>query len=361
PFGRTPSAVAMQIINYSPVGIVKTFVQNIGRGRFDQRLFSQGIGRGITGTAAIFIGMEMFENDMISLDFPTTEAERNQWELEGRKANSIKVGEKWRSVLPLGPGGMLLILGGQLQQSLDENGSLSQSLLEAGPATAKSFTEQTFLVGINQFAKALNDPGRYAVNVVARTAGSTVPTIVSDVGRAVDPLERRTYVKTEGFEAPFIARVPIARQTLEPRIDVFGSPLARGGNALETMIDPTRPTRIKSDELVEELRRLFDIGFPATPTRFADEKTYTNVLTSEQITYLQEKAGLMLEEKLKNLIAHPEYKKLDDDAKMRKIQEFTNRARVIARAEMVEELVRDLEREELGAKLSELKNEGFMT
>src|SRR3990167_7365365 len=51
PFGRTPSAVAMQIVNYSPVGIVATIFKNIGRGKFDQRLFSQGIGRGLTGKA----------------------------------------------------------------------------------------------------------------------------------------------------------------------------------------------------------------------------------------------------------------------------------------------------------------------
>jgi len=97
PFGRTPSAVAMQIINYSPVGVVKTIVQNVGKGRFNQRAFSQGIGRGITGSGAIYIGMEMYKQDLISLDYPTSERERNQWNLEGRKPNSIKTPDgKWR-------------------------------------------------------------------------------------------------------------------------------------------------------------------------------------------------------------------------------------------------------------------------
>lgn len=363
PFGRTPSAVAMQIINYSPVGVVTTIVRNIGKGRFDQRLFAQGIGRAMTGTAVMFIGMTMFTKDLISLDFPKTERERNQWKLEGRKPNAIKTPDgKWRSVLTLGPAGMLLILGGQLQQSLNKNGSLSTSLLEAAPATLKSFTEQTFLVGINQFARAINDPGRYAENVAARTTGSLVPTIVSDVSRAIDPLERRTFARAEGFLAPFFGRIPGVRQALlEPQIDVFGQPLARAGNAMETMVDPTRPTRIKSGDLVIELRRLFDLGFSSTPTRFADEKSYSESLTPEQITYLQEKAGLILEEKLKNLIAHPEYKKLDDDGKMRKIKNFTNKARVVARAEMIEELTRELLENDLKTKLSEFKASGFMT
>src|SRR3990167_1989961 len=59
PFGRTPSAVAMQILNYSPIGVAKTIIENIGKGKFNQRMFSQGIGRGLTGTAMLFIGVEM--------------------------------------------------------------------------------------------------------------------------------------------------------------------------------------------------------------------------------------------------------------------------------------------------------------
>ena len=362
PFGRTPSAVAMQIINYSPIGIVKTIVKNIGKGKFDQRMFSQGIGRGLTGTGAIFIGMELLKKDLVSLDFPTTERERKQWELEGRKANAFKTPDgKWRSVLPLGPLGMLLILGGHLQKFVNESGSLVASLGPASLASLKSFKEQTFLVGINQFSRAIDDPGRYGENVIARTAASGIPTIVSDVARVADPLERRTYVKTEGFFAPTIARVPELRQTLEPRIDVLGSPVLRLGNALETMIDPTRPTRIKSNDLILELRRLLNAGLSATPTRFADEKKYSDVLTPEQITYLQEKAGLMLEEKLNSLIVNSEYKKLDDDGKMRMIRSFTNKTRVIARAEMVNELISELSNEERKTRLSELKESGFMT
>ena len=45
----------MQFINYSPVGIVKTIAENIGKGKFDQRMFAQGIGRGITGTGVLYL------------------------------------------------------------------------------------------------------------------------------------------------------------------------------------------------------------------------------------------------------------------------------------------------------------------
>ena len=55
PFVRTPSAVAMQIINYSPVGLIKTSIENIGKGKFDQRLLSQGLARGLLGTGVLYL------------------------------------------------------------------------------------------------------------------------------------------------------------------------------------------------------------------------------------------------------------------------------------------------------------------
>jgi len=362
PFGRTPSAVIMQVFNYSPAGIVKTIVQNIGKGRFDQRLFAQGIGRGITGTAAFYIGMKLAEAGLVALDYPISEREQNQWKLEGKRPNAIKTADgRWRSVLPLGPLGMTILFGAHFQNAIKDKGSFSAGLSEAVLATSKSFSEQTFLTGVNQFVSALNDPGRYAYNVTSRTFSSVVPTLVSDIARSIDPLERRDYAKTEGFFASFKARIPFIRETLEPKLDVFGSPLARSGNAIETMIDPTRPTRIKSTKVVEELKRLANNGYLATPTRFADEKKYSDVLTPQQITYLQEKAGVVLEGKLEKLLDHPKYKEADDAGKKRLIQKFTERARLDARAEMVEELVRDMDSKETRAKLRELKESGFLT
>ena len=70
---------------------------------------------------------------------------------------------------------------------------------------------------------------------------------------------------------------------------------------------------------------------------------------------------MILEGKLTNLIEAEEYKKLDDDAKAKKIQNFTEKARVVARAETIEELTQGLEGTDFNAKMSELKASGFMT
>ena len=160
PFGRTPAAVATQIINYTPIGVTGEVVKQARKGEFDQRKFSQAFGRSFTGTAALVLGGVLLTKGLMTLDRPRTEKERKLWELEGRKANSIKIGDKWRSVQVLGPVGSTLIIGGHFKDELEKTGSPTKAFVKAGTGGAKSFTEQTFVKGLNMSLQALTDPER---------------------------------------------------------------------------------------------------------------------------------------------------------------------------------------------------------
>ena len=140
---------------------------------------------------------------------------------------------------------------------------------------------------------------------------------------------------------------------------VFGKERVVGGNFLETMIDPTRPTKEISTPLIEELRRLSKAGFKVSPTLLGDKKGYS-ALTPEQNTDLLKRAGQITESKMTTLINSPRYQKLADDEKAKKIDEFANKAKIVARAEKVLELTQDLSGEALKEKLAELKASGLM-
>jgi hypothetical protein len=356
PFGRTPSAVATQILNYSPVGLVKTIVENIGKGRFDQRLFSQGIGRAITGTGAMYIGAELFKNGLMTLESPKNERERELWKLEGRKANSIKIGDKWRTIQTLGPVGNVLITGGHLQNEFSNSGSPSEAMANALAGASLSFTEQTFLTGVSNFIDAISDPTRSAENVAGSTLASGIPTIISDIGRASDDKERRANTIIEKLQA----RIPGVRETLEPQVSVLGEERERIGNVLEVLADPTRPSEEKSTPVVSELRRLWDAGYKVSPTLLGDKKGYEG-LTDKQNTELWKLAGEITNEKLSNLFISEQYQKLAEDEKAKKVNDFVEKSKVSARAGMVLELTQDLQGAEWAKKLSELKKSGLMT
>ena len=303
PFSRTPSAVAMQMINYSPIGAAKTVIENIGKGKFDQRAFAQGLGRSITGTAVLVIGSKLLTAGLLTLDRPKDERERELWKREGRKPNSIKIGDKWRDVQVLGPAGPVLLIGGYFQRGLDDTGSLANAMVQATTGAGKALTEQTFLTGVNRTAEAIKDPARSFESWFSGIAGSVVPTIVSDTARALDDKARRSVGPIQRIKG----RIPVLRETLEPRIDVFGQDVPRyGGNTLEIMIDPTRPFKVRNDVVVDELRRLWDADVKVSPTLLGDKEGY-EILTPEQNTKLWRRAGDLVYQNVFNKIKSKEY------------------------------------------------------
>lgn len=358
PFGKTPAAVATQMINYTPVGIAKTIIENIGKGRFDQRLLAQGIGRGLTGTAALAIGMALMRNKMLSLSYPTSTREREQWQLEGRQPNSIKIGGKWRNIGILGPIGMVLVIGGHLQQGIDDTGSWAGGLAEAAGGAGSALTEQSFLKGVNQAIDALNDPQRSFNGFASSLAGSVVPTIVSDIARATDTYERTT---TSPIQRT-ISRIPGLRENLQPQIDTLGNK-QKTPNFFETMADATRPGNPSAninDTVVKELRRLMDAGYPATPTQLGGSKGYGS-LTPEQNTRLQNLGGEYVKQNIEDVMKRSAYQKYDDELKAKEINQAVDDAKVEARAHIVYDAVKDLPQAEKMKKLGEMKDDGLLT
>jgi len=351
PFGRTPSAVAMQIVNYTPVGVVKEVIEQIHNKKFDQRKFAQAFGRTAVGTGALAAGAALFTAGMMTLDYPDNERERKLWELEGKKPNSIKIGDKWRSVYVLGPVGNVLTIGGYFQEALDESGSPTKAIHTALAGGAKSFSEQTFVSGVNRAVEAIQDPERSFENFFSSIAGSVVPTIVADAARATDYTERRT----QGAGERIASRVPGWRETLEPRLDVFGQDVPRyGGNPLEVMLDATRPAKIRHDVVVDEIRRLWDADVRVAPTQLGTRDGY-KILTDEENTVLWRRAGQLTYRALFDLIRQPYYKTLNDEAKGKNIESEVKKAKDLARAEAAKIKINQ------GKTQEELRADGLVT
>jgi hypothetical protein len=357
PFARTPSSVAMQVVSYSPLGFVKAAVDAVKGGAFDQRIFSQGTGRAVIGTAVMAIGYKLAEEGLISESFPVgDEREQELQRAEGRKTNAIKVGDEWRSPLVLGPLGNLLLVGAEFQRAIKENGSPTEAISKAMSASVKAFTEQTFLTGLSDAINAITDPKRYASQYLPNLVASFIPTLVSDVARATDDKERRPDTTLDRVKA----RIPGARQTVEPQVDILGREQARVGNPLEVLIDPTRPTPEVGTIVTEELRRLAISGFNVSPTKLGDRQGY-EALTPEENTKLWKFTGQIVNQKLSSLFTNEQYQKAPEDQKAKAVENIIEKSKDYSRAAMVVELTDGLQGEELKTKLAELKAGGVLT
>ena len=355
PFSRTPSAIAMQIVNYGPLGAIRNIVKNAKE--WDQRKFSQEMGRAVLGTGFLVLGAELFAAGLMTLGRPKNEREKKLWELEGRSPNSILIGGKWRQAQVLGPAGLVLIIGGYFAMGLDEEGSPTKAIATALAGGAKSFSEQTFLRGLNTTLDSITNPERSWDYWVTGLAGSVVPTMFADIARASDGVERQS----RGPVKRIFSRIPVLRQTLlEPRINVFGQDLPRyGGNAIEVMIDPTRPTKFNHDVVVDELRRLWDAGHRAAPTMLGPYAGY-GALTPQQNTALWRRAGEYTYINLYETLHHKDYERVDDELKAKLLIRQADKGKLQARVEMTYQLIQHLPREQWTERLEELREGGLV-
>jgi|GEM_PF-3222837 len=355
PFSKTPSAVAMQIINYSPAGVIKTALENIGKGKWDQRDFSKGMGRALLGVPLLWFGYDLYNRGDLTLDRPISERLKELAKLENRKANSIKIGDTWRSIQVLGPAGNLILIGGQFAKRLQESGSPTEAISKTIFGSAKSFSEQTFLKGMSSAIDALTDPERSAEYFTSGLISSFVPTIIADIAKATDKTERRV----ENISNAIASRIPFLRSSLEPQIDVLGRERIIPENFFEIMADPTRPMTEIKDPIVQELRRLTDLGFEISTTLLGGREGY-DILTPEQNTELWQNAGAIAFDKISSYMQMDSYEDTDDELKAKNIDKILDKAKVSARVGMVLEITEGLEGEELLNKLSEAKKSGLL-
>jgi hypothetical protein len=363
PFRRTPSAVAMQIYNYTPAGPVTEIARQILKRKFEQRAFSEAVGRGVTGLGVLYLGYLAYQQGMVALDYPNNEREREQWKNEGKKPNTILIDGKWRNPIVLGPLGNLLLIGAHYDRAYQEEGSLSSAAIQGSFGAIKSFTEQTFLTGISSLMDAVNDPQRSGTSFIAGQLSSVIPTIISDVARATDPVQRRT-ADPEGAIATILnrirARVPLLREELEPVLTSLGEEQKRDGNFLETMLDPTRPSRAISTPVIDELKRLTDVGYNVSPTLTGDKIGYES-LSGEENTIMWMETGSLTRQKLEGLFEKEAYQRLSDEEKSDMINDFVSKSKDEGRARTILRLTRGMTQVEYREALSKYKEDGLLT
>ena len=135
---------------------------------------------------------------------------------------------------------------------------------------------------------------------------------------------------------------------------------------MEIMIDPTRPSVVRQDIVVDEMRRLWDADVKVTPTLLGDRDGYTS-LTPEENTVLWRRAGDLVHTAIFSVITHKpgdelqgqviqeEYGPLPDDVKGKIIEKLVTSAQNHARAEAA------LHKLSQGTLLEDLETSGLVT
>lgn len=249
PFAKVPSAVATKVITSTPIGtaseIVKQLIKVKLKGeKFDQRAMAKAIGEGTTGVPIIGAGFALGGTGDITGGYPPTQAERDQWEAEGKKPNSIRVGDKWYSLNYIQPFASLLATGAKAREAVDAGLDLGEVINQSIAGTGQSVLSQSFLTGISSAIDAVKDPGAYAGKFVANTAAGIIPNAIRAAASASDPLQRDINGAAEGI----IGGIPGLRQNLSPKLDDEGQPVTNPTTFADRYLNPLKPTTASTNE-----------------------------------------------------------------------------------------------------------------
>lgn len=318
PFTQIPSSIAMKLVDYSPAGAVKTIIENIGKGNFDQRAFSQGLGRSITGTAVMAIGKALYDKGMMTLAYPTDKNEQALWKAQGKTADSILIGGKWRSLASLGPTGDALSVGGNFAAGMQGNkktpGSVANAAIQAGSAGLSTIGNSPYLQDVNALAQTLIDPARSGLTFAKNMAGSVIPTGVANIATATDPLQRQTNTITDSITN----KIPGLREQNLPSYDLFGQNVPRANGVVGSLFDPMYSSNNRTTPTLDELQRLQDSGNGATIQPLTKNQTIYGQkvnLNPQQLTQAMQTLGPQVQQAVNSVISSPAYQQLDDKQK----------------------------------------------
>jgi hypothetical protein len=315
PFKRTPANIMARLLESTPLGLGKAGGQlikaaiNKKMSFEEQHKFSQTIGRSVTGSSLIVLGAMLAAKGLATGLFDDDRGDREVQKAAGRSPMAVRIGNAWHQVGAFSPIGNLIAIGAALYREHNrppKEGEEPRNVAAAAlPVVAKSVLEQPMLKGVSSAVDAIKEPGSSGKTFLGRTAGSVVPTIVSDIGAAMDGTRRND---REGIISRVQGRVPILRRRLPEDVDAFGRPLESRRTAT---IDPTLTTTAKDEPFINELIRL-DVGVVKAVRKHGETEAEYRERSIVQ--------GKVIAKKLAILTDSPSYKAASDEEKREMIK-----------------------------------------
>lgn len=318
PFTGVPTSIAGQMMAYSPVGLVKGAIDatKVLAGKMPelQRQAAQEIGRGVIGTGLIGIGAYLSAKGLMTGN-PKDSKEYDQWQLEGKQANSVLINGKWRSIGSIGPELLVTLAGAQAQQDLTSGKGAGVLAGNIG----KTIVNQSSLQGVQTNLNAISNPTQYGKQTIQGFVGSTIPNIVNDTSKALDPKQREI---NGNFVQPIQSRLPIVRNSLLPKRDALSNEMAQSPTGINAYIDLFNSKTPVKNPVVNELSRLNLVGENTVPSKLAPDQTVYGQkvkLTPQELDSLEQQSGGMVTKVINSIISDPGYKNLDDKEKSKMI------------------------------------------
>jgi hypothetical protein len=326
PFVHISSNVIQKaIIERTPVGILSPELRADLMGRNGNIAQDTAMARMLVGTAyAVGLGALAAEG-YVSGSGPSDPRQAATWRLAGNQAHSVRVGDIWYDVHRLGPLGMLLGISADLYDvsHAAAQGDMILAASHLQHAITQNVLDESFMRGLSDLIRAVEDPGRYGEAYVRNFLSSFVPYSVglAQIARASDPYSRQARTVMDEIKQ----KIPGLSESLLPRRDIWGNEVANKDALISAGVTAIYEQRVSRDPVN---LALLDLGiYPAQLQR----KVRNVDLTDQQYDDFQRIAGRMTKMRLDAIVNAPDYRTWPNHVRHDVISEVIAQSREAAR------------------------------
>lgn len=358
PFKKTPINVAKTGIEYSPIGIVKSFTTDIAKlrkGDINVNQYIDNLSKGLTGTGITAVGYALAQAGILSASGDEDDQKNEYYQEDrGNQSFALKIGDKTYSLDWLSPTAIPLFIGAQLNDNVKNSGEnqttedmldkISNSI-DAMSSAMNPMIEMSMLSGVASAVKSFaQGDAQFFQNLLINSAKSYVnqffPTLGGQVAKMIDDTERSTTSTKKNMfskavdstSKQILNKIPFASKLLPAKTDVWGNEVKREPNklyrALQQAVFPWTEKELKSTKVDNSISDLYE--------RTGDNSVLPNTSINKDFTINSEKYRLTADEYanykkqygktsynlLNKLTNSSEYKNMTDEQKTKAISEI---------------------------------------
>ena len=349
-YPKTPANILARGLDYSPVGYVKSIYELarplISGQAFNQKSFVETLSRATVGTGLIATGYLLAKNGIITgkqeKDYDinavqkttgqgafkiNVDALKRYW-LSGGQPQDAQNGDTLVSYDWAQPTSLSLAMGANRALGGKFTDGIN-SAIESYQSAVDTITGQPMVRGLVDYAGGIKNKGIVGAttDAVLGSVAGFVPSLSRQTSNVFDQTQRNTYDPNKVTETTnkVKANIPWLRNTLQPKVDVFGREMPNyEGTGLRRLFDifvnPAFVSKVQENPAAKEVLDIYQrSGETQQAPRVAPEKVKINgvdmQLTPQQYTTYQKYIGEKSNTLFNTIIADPVFKQSSDEDK----------------------------------------------
>ena len=361
PFAKTPANLTKAIVDYSPVGLVRSILQDgknyrnsLQNGQFNaqiQHKFADSLGKGFAGTvlwtAAYALAQAGITSGASDDDKDVANFMRNTL---GIQPYSIKIGDKsftydWAQPIAA-PFAAMADFKRLSEKEEKDFGTIVQTAISSA---SNILLEQSFLSSIQDVFNSYEGPAAAIKQQIEDLPARATPTFFKQIADLIDPVQRQTYVKGntgETLKNKVQVKIPGASKELTAQRDTLGREIKKYGGddnivqyAFNVFLNPANTNKGKPSAAAEEIYDVYkNTGDKTVMPRqvgYSENVGGTTIpLSAEERNEWQRLSGEKIEDSVKALTSNPKYNSMSYEDKADVINGIVNYSFAKAKSDM---------------------------